>query len=298
MGSDALREQKRLTKRNASNSKLIQMQYSFIVLYDFSHYARQALRVAHQWSIWTGAELHLLHNLEATFAPAMADQEVRQQLHASSKSEAFHRLQRSFQETIGETIPPERVHISVKSLNATLNQLVGEYNARLLFAGLKGHGVLQRIFIGNTVLKLLEHAHIPVVAIPQNLREYNQISLHIGVSYHYTFNSIQLQQFIQLMGKKMRSLVFISVLTKDDDRQRAAAHLARLKDTFSDEAEVSTQLFEGNEPFAQVKTYMEAQEDGVLLVQKGSRALSDYLFREFFINELIYDASIPLIVLP
>ncbi|MFD3001526.1 universal stress protein [Pontibacter toksunensis] len=274
------------------------MQYSFLVLYDFSQYARQALRVAHQWSGWAGADLHILYNQEATFAPAMADQQVRQQLDAHSRSEAFHRLQRSYEETIGAPIPAKNVHISVKNLAFTITQISSQYNTRLLFAGLKGHGVLKRIFMGSTVLKLLDIVDIPIVAIPHKLRAFEKINLHVGVSYHYIFHSIRLQQFIQLLANKIHSLVFISVLTTEDDRQQAVRHLSRLRATFKEGEDVHTRLFEGNNPFAEVKAYMRNQEDSVLLVQKGSRALSDYLFREFFINELVHDASIPLIILP
>lgn len=276
----------------------MQTPYSYLVLYDFSHCAQQALRVAHQWSKWTGAELHLLYNLEGSLAPAMADQGLRQQLFAISKAEAFNKAQRSFEEVTGETIHPLNVHIAVKSLATTINRLVEELNTQLLFAGLKGHGVLKRLFIGSTVLNLLEHARIPVVAIPKQIGRFNKIALHICVSYHFTFNSMALQQFLQLMGSKIDFINFISVLTRDDDRQQAANHLAQLDSLFSKRAVVQTHLFEGNEPLAQVKAYMNAQEDGMLMLQKGSRAFSDHIFREFFINELVYDASLPLIILP
>ncbi|RDV13579.1 universal stress protein [Pontibacter diazotrophicus] len=274
------------------------MPHSYLVLYDFSSYARQALRVAHQWSLWTGADVHLLHNLEAAYIPAMADREVRQQVEAGSRSEAFDKLQRSYEEVTGKPVRPERVHISVASLTFTINKLVREHNTQLLFAGLKGNGVLKRIFIGSTILKLLEHAITPVVAIPKKIHEFKHLTLHVAVSYHYAFNSTHLRQILQLMGQKIKALVFISVLTKDDDRQRAISHLAKLEDSFSEQAPVSSRLFEGNAPFALVKAYMKEQEDGVLLAQRGSRALSDRLFREFFINELVHDASIPIIILP
>lgn len=228
----------------------------------------------------------------------MADQEVRQQLQATLEAEAFRKVQSSFRKVTGEAVKPVNVHISVNSLSFTTDRLVKELNTQLLFAGLKGHGVLKRLFIGSTVLALLEHVSIPVVAIPKRTGRFNKLALHISVSYHYTFNSIALQQFTQLMGSKIEVLAFISVLTKDDDRQQAASHLAKLESVFSGQAVVQTHLFEGNSPLAQVKAYMEAQEDGVLMLQKGSRAFSDYLFREFFINELVYDASLPLIILP
>lgn len=276
----------------------MQTPHSYIVLYDFSPCARQALRVAHQWSKWTGAALHLLHNLEDSLAPAMADQELRQQLTAISKAEAFNKIQRSFQEVTGETLQPVNVHIAVKSIAPSIDRLAGELNAQLLFAGLKERGVLQRLLIGSTVLNLLEHARVPVVTIPKNSGTFSKLRLHISVSYHFTFNSIALQQFLQLMGSKTDFIDFISVLTRDDDRQRAVHHLAKLESLFSGQARVQTHLFEGNEPLVQVKAYMATQEGGVLMLQKGSRAFSDYLFREFFINELIHDASLPLIILP
>lgn len=274
------------------------MPHSFLVLHDLTPHARQALRVAHQWSLWTGAELHLLHNLEAAFVPAMADQEVRQQLVTSFRTEAYNKLQHSYEEITGKPARPEHVHLSLKSLTASIYELINLHDTQLLFAGLKSHGVLKRMIIGSTVLKLLEHVTIPVVAVPESMRELQQLTLHVAVSYRHIFNSIQLKNFIQLMGEKIAALVFISVLTKDDDPQQAASHLAALKATFTDRANVSSCLFEGEAPFAQVKAYMKEQTDGVLLAQRGSRAFSDNLFRSFFIDELVQDASVPLIILP
>ncbi|MCJ8163460.1 universal stress protein [Pontibacter sp. E15-1] len=274
------------------------MSQSVLVLYDFSPGSRQALRVAHLWATWSGAELHLLHNLEGSYAPAMSDQEVRQQVHAISKAEAFNKVQRSFKKVTDEEINPVNVHISINSLATTVNQLLWEHNAQLLFAGLNDRGTLKRLFIGSTILRLLDMVRVPIVTIPKNVPVFQKLALHISVNYHYTFNSRALHQFLQLMGDKAEKLVFLSVLTEDDDRPQATSHLESLKATFSDHPAVHTCLFEGNEPLDQVKTYMQAQTDGVLVVQKRSRAMTDYMFREFFINELVHDASLPLIILP
>lgn len=274
------------------------MPSSFIVLYDFSPYARQALLVAHQWSAWIGAELHLLHNIDESYVPAMADQEARQEVHSLSRSEVFDKLTQQHLEETGEAIPPDKVHVSTKSLFTSLAQITRELDVQLVFSGLKGKSLLKRFLAGSTVLKLLDYVEVPVVSVPKRLPLYTQLALHVSVSYHYTFNSIALQQFLDLMGDNIKELVFLTVCTENDNREKAAALLDKLQTIFSDHPSVSTHLFEGDTPLAQVKAHMLAQTDGVLVVQKGSRALSDHLFRKFFVDELVHDASLPMLILP
>lgn len=268
------------------------------MLYDFSSCARQALRVAHLWSQWAGVELHLFHNLDGSYTPAMATQEVVQQVYAYSKADAFNEMQRNYQEITGEPVQPQNVHVAVDSLASTLNQLILEHHAQLLFTGLQGHGILKRLLIGSTVFKLLEHVTIPIVAIPKRTGTFQQVSLHVSISYHYAFNTSALQHFLLLLGTRIETLVLLSVLTEDDDRQQATSHLEKVKASLTTPLDVVTCLFEGDNPLKQVKAYMQKQADGVLVLQRRSRALSEYFYREFFINELVHDANLPLIILP
>lgn len=49
--------------------------------------------------------------------------------------------------------------------------------------------------------------------------------------------------------------------------------------------------------FDLLKERVELTEDSFLVLQQGSRSLSDKLFRKFMVNELVFNAKTPLIVL-
>ncbi len=75
-------------------------------------------------------------------------------------------------------------------------------------------------------------------------------------------------------------------------------HLNELKEMFSDKYNTSFAIYEGNNPFSDIKKVVNNKIDEMLIVQKGSRLLTDQLFRRFLINELVYEGQTPLIVLP
>ncbi|MBK7426529.1 MAG: hypothetical protein IPI60_05615 [Saprospiraceae bacterium] len=75
--------------------------------------------------------------------------------------------------------------------------------------------------------------------------------------------------------------------------------LERLTALFKDRFNTSFEIYEGSNPFEDIKKVINNKIDEILIVQKkGSRLLTDQLFRKFLINELVYDAQTPLIVLP
>ncbi|MNE57231.1 hypothetical protein D3C80_1521830 [compost metagenome] len=67
---------------------------------------------------------------------------------------------------------------------------------------------------------------------------------------------------------------------------------------FSDRFNTDFAIYEGNNPFDDIKKIINNKNDEMLIVQKGSRHLTDQLFRKFLINELVYEGQTPLIVLP
>jgi hypothetical protein len=57
-------------------------------------------------------------------------------------------------------------------------------------------------------------------------------------------------------------------------------------------------IYEGNNPFNDIKKVINNNNGQMLIVQKGSRLLTDHFFRKFLINELVYEGQTPLVVLP
>ena len=67
---------------------------------------------------------------------------------------------------------------------------------------------------------------------------------------------------------------------------------------FADRFDTTFAIYEGSNPFSDIKKVINNKIDEILIVQKGSRLLTDQLFRKFLINELVYEGQTPLIILP
>lgn len=268
----------------------------FLVLIDFSPYSKDQLLLAHQWSKLIQAELLLIHQL-SVYAPAFADMDSRIEIASHEKQLALKQLQEFASETLGE-IPSLRYHVSEESLLLLLPKLMHEGYNDLIFAGLKGTGILKKLFIGSTTIKIIDNINQTVVAVPKDLTDHAPETFYVAVSHKYPLNLQAFDKLLSLFSKQIKNIKFISILSSKDQHDMYTAYLESLTRAYADKKNASYEAYESEDAFAELKAFMKKQEDGVLVVQRGTRAIMDQLFRKFLINELVYDGSTPLIVLP
>ncbi|MGV3657517.1 MAG: hypothetical protein ACO1NX_06165, partial [Chitinophagaceae bacterium] len=72
--------------------------------------------------------------------------------------------------------------------------------------------------------------------------------------------------------------------------------LRELQQAFS-QYNSSYHTFEGKNALDAIKEHMRQNKDAYLVVQRGSRTFDDSVLRRFMINELVYSASVPMVVL-
>ena len=89
---------------------------------------------------------------------------------------------------------------------------------------------------------------------------------------------------------------FIRILKPDEDQAAATAYLERLCERYAGMADTTFALFKAGDPVAGLKDYMSGKR-GMLVLQRGSRRLMD-LLRPYFVNEVINQLRVPMVVLP
>ncbi|MDX5422676.1 MAG: universal stress protein [Hymenobacteraceae bacterium] len=272
------------------------MKTRFIVLIDFSSYSKFELQLAKCWGDAMGADLLLLHQ-PLVFAPALTDIETRDEIVQNEVEKATAKL-RSFAGQHLENTSRVTYRVATEDLFLALSELLREHYYNLIFVGLKGTGLLKRIFLGSTAIKVIDQVNVPTVAVPRHPFNMSPESFYVGVNYRYPLNTEALDKLLSLFGDRIKNIKFISIITEKDSRKLAIEYLEDLEEQYGTQWNASYHTFEGDDAFYELKQYMNARTDGVLLVQRGTRSLTDQLFRRFFINELVYDASVPLIVLP
>jgi len=272
------------------------MKKRFIILIDFSEYSGNLVKYACDWSQHSSAELMLVHQ-SVVLAPALTDNESRQQIAQHTNDGALQKLRTLAKEIIPPTIKVS-FSVSESHLQATLDKLLAEPYDNLILAGIKGTGLLKQIFIGSVALYVIENVENIIVAIPKEISAFSHEKIFVAVTEKHPLNLLELNNLLNFIDKEKTCITFFFLAKPNETTKGIEEKLNHLSNLFADRVKTKIAIFEGKNPFEDIKKIINNREEEILIVQKGSRLLSDQLFRRFLINELVYEGQIPLIVLP
>lgn len=272
------------------------MKKRFIILLDFSDYSGNLIKYACDWSRKINAELHLVHQ-SIVVAPAFTDNASREQIVLHTNEEALQKLSALAKALIPPTVKVS-FSVSESNLQLTLLKLLSEPFDNLIFTGIKGTGLLKKIFLGSVALQVIENIKNIIVAIPKEIDTFSHENFFVAVTEKYTLNILELNKFLNFIDKETSSITFFYLAKPNEKTQSIEIHLRNLCEMFAYKFNTNFAIYEGINPFEDIKKVINNQIDELLIVQKGSRLLTDQLFRKFLINELVYEGQTPLIVLP
>jgi hypothetical protein len=272
------------------------MNKRFIILIDFSKYSGNLLQYALEWSQEVDAHLHLVHQT-TVFAPALSGIEYRESLTRLTNEEAFRKL-KNLADTILPPIAKVSYSVSDTPLRFTLQNLLSEPYENLIFAGLKGTGLLRKIFMGSEVIQLIDKVNNTLVAIPKDISRFNHEKIFVAVNEKYPLNIDELTNFLKFVDKGTSNITFFHLAKPDEKAIEIEKQLQDLSELFADRFNTDFAIYRGNNAFADIQKVINNKVDEILIIQKGSRLLTDQFFRRFLINELVWEGETPLIVLP
>jgi nucleotide-binding universal stress UspA family protein len=272
------------------------MKKRFIILIDFSEYSRNLIKYACDWSKQVNAELLLVHQ-SIVLAPALTDNESRQQIAIHTNEKALQKLRMLAKELIPPTIQVS-FNVSESNFQLTLPKLIEEPFNNLIFVGIKGTGLLKKLFLGSVALQVIDNTKNCIVAMPKEIETFSHEKIYVAVTEKHPLSVLELNKFLNFIDNKNTTITFFYLAKPNEKTKGIEKHLKDLKEMYSDRYKTSIAIYEGNNPFADIKQVINNTEEEMLIVQKGSRLLTDQLFRRFLINELVYEGQTPLIVLP
>lgn len=263
-----------------------------ITLIDFSEYSETLIKFSSEFSKIIDSEVVFVHQV-LTVTPIMADLESRKILIEIDKNNALDKLKALTKKYYFKNA---ELFVSDKIILGILDELKSDNYFDWAFVGLKGTGFLKKIFIGSTALKVIEDSELLTVAIPIQKEIFIPQKLIVSVYYKFPINIAQFNILLSNLSEQIKEIEFISVITENDDEDESIKYLLHLTLMYS-EYHAAMNPFKGKDAFSEIVDYMEDKKYSFLVVQQGSRSLTDSLFRKFLINELVYSSSIPLIVL-
>lgn len=158
--------------------------------------------------------------------------------------------------------------------------------------------MIKKIFLGSVALEIIDRIDNIIVAIPQEISSFSHQKIFIAVTEKYPLNIQELNRFLNFIDSENTNLTFFYLAKPNEKTMDMEKQLRGLKELFSDRFNTDFEIYEGSNPFEDIKKVINSKIDEMLIVQKGSRLLTDQLFRRFLINELVYEGQTPLIVLP
>jgi len=269
------------------------MKKRLLIPIDFSPYSEVLLRTAGVWSDALNADVIVLHQMPGR-APALADNHSRRQILDVERKEAELQI-----EDLLDTCMPQcdrvKYRVSERNLVHVLTEMYNsnEYND-LIMLGLKGTGLLKQVLMGSMATRIIEELGHATVAVPLRGDAFRPTELLVGVTYRHPINEDALREVLAWFGDFIGKVRFFTVVLPDDDYTAATDHAHGLGKRFGGEV----QIFTGTDAFATVRSHLAQRPDAMLVVQRGSRALTDRLFRSFLINSLVHEGSTPLMVIP
>jgi nucleotide-binding universal stress UspA family protein len=271
------------------------MKTRIILLTDFSPQSENLLAFAGKWAESIGADLLLVHQVPG-MVPALADNTSRSQIIGFEKEQAMQKLKE-----LASQIEPSAASldywVSEKPISVLLQELLQQDFDDLILLGLKGTGLLKQTFLGSNATKVIEEVNAITLAIPLK-KVIQPHALTVAVSYKYPLNEAAFGKLLAMLKQEIKVIEFITIVTASDVEAESVQYLAGLHERFQSLIPSSIRVFRGGNALSEIKAHLRHHQDRMLVVQKGSRTLSDKFFRRFLIHDLVHDASMPLLVLP
>lgn len=267
-----------------------------IILIDFSEYSANLVKFAFDWSKQVDADLLFVHQT-VLLTPVMSTHEDKEIIRQHTNGEALLKLKE-----LSKDLLPSNAKISYwvseSHLQVTLDKLLAEPFDHLIFVGVKGTGLLKKIFIGSVAIQTIESTNNIIVAMPKGITKFSHENIFVAVAEKHPLNILALNNFFNFIDSKQTNITFFYLAKPLEKTQQIEKQLSGLAKLFADRFNTSFAIYERNDSLSGIKKVINNKIDELLIVQKGSRLLSDQLFRKFLINELVFEGQTPLIVLP
>lgn len=267
-----------------------------IVPVDFSLYTDSLIKVASNWADRLDAEIVLVHEVPR-LVPAMVDDNTRYQIIDFEMEEALSKLETLAERKIPGHIPT-RYEVTDKRLQNYLPQLMSDKKQTLIMLGLKGTGLLKKIFIGSVATKVINELNEITVGVPLKVNRATPENLIIPVNPEYSINEDKLDQLLTYLRPSLKNIDFISIDQPDDQENLSTNYLMELTNKYNGSITSSYKIFKSKKVFEEFKSYTIQKENSFLVLQKGGHTFKDSVLKRFLINKIVHDGSIPLIVLP
>lgn len=272
------------------------MRKRFIVFVDLLENAANLLSFVSQWALQENAEILIIHE---TFPliPVLSEVEHKEEFTANINQEAIKQIEVLIKTNTSKKVKVNyivsEVHFQIK-----LNELLVENYEQIVVTGLKKMNFIDKYLFKDRALQLLENTKAILVAMPFSVNKYSHENIFVAIPDNENFNHLAFNNFLKFIDPVNTLITFFHLIKPNDNNFEIEKKLSELARLYSKNFKTSFEIYETNNPNRDIKKVINNRIDEILVVQRGSRLLSDQLFRPFLINELVYDGETPLVIIP
>lgn len=262
---------------------------------DFSENTENALTFALEIARTYNATLHIMHSIEEPydFAPMIKD--IRETLDQRVKL-LFDRLKNSIKEDEKYSSLDIKTYMQTGRAQFTILEESRERDIDLVVMGTKGRTGLEKFFFGSSTAEVIQHSHVPVLAVPKEA-EYDGFK-QIVFTTDYQDGDIEALKyttdFADLFGSKIK--VFHSSLENGFRAEimfRGLIEVAKESIPYQDidfDHDITNSFFDA------ISNQMLNGNISLLVMNRYEESLS--IFKKHQTKEMSYYTIVPLLILP
>lgn len=268
------------------------MNKRFIVLIDFSEGSANLLKYAYEWSAKIGAELLLVHQI-VDLIPSMISQEEKNLMLGDLKFQKKEELKQFAANILSENTPVTFL-VTENNLIETLNDLLRKsLQETLIFIGLKGTGYFKKILVGSEAAKITEKIYNNIVAVPVEVSMHAKRKIYVGISDLQHIDIIEFNKFLKFLDESVKEIHFIYISKENEDTFQIEKILADLLDFYKDRFETDYKIWASDDYLGDLREMLKYSSEEILVLQYSTNN-----FIRNAVKQIIYDGSIPIVVLP
>src|SRR5690606_16768032 len=119
-------------------------------------------------------------------------------------------------------------------LNLTLSELLAEPFDHLIFVGLKGTGLLKKIFLGSIAIQTIEQTDNCIVAIPKEIIAFSNKKIYVAVTEKHPLNILELNNFLKFIDQLNTNITFFFLAKANEKTDGIEKLLQKLSGLFGD----------------------------------------------------------------
>ncbi|MEO9501489.1 universal stress protein [Nonlabens ulvanivorans] len=182
-------------------------------------------------------------------------------------------------------------------LSIEVNQLVKDYDIKLIIMGTNGATGLKEVFIGSQTMHVIKNAKVPVIGVPQNYRFKQPKEILFTTDYQTNENHVGMELLEDICNKNISRLIFLNAYEGSSLTQQQVANMESLDDFFKRDAHL-TQIAKGMDVLEAMEDFQSRHGiDLLVLVHNKHNFFENLLFKPV-VKKVVHHSDVPFFILP